>query len=74
MRDTLPFIIISTSSEADVALLLDAMVGHHPRDPISLPRTETRYLDAVKSRTKPKKVAFSKDLGVTPVDQEVAEI
>ena len=58
----------------DVALLLDAMVGHHPRDPISLPRTETRYLDAVKSRTKPKKVAFSKDLGVTPVDQEVAEI
>ena len=58
----------------DVALLLDAMVGHHPRDPISLPRTETRYLDAVKSRKKPKKVAFSKDLGVTPVDQEVAEI
>ena len=58
----------------DVALLLDAMVGHHPRDPISLPRTETHYLDAVKSRTKPKKVAFSKDLGVTPVDQEVAEI
>ena len=58
----------------DVALRLDAMVGHHPRDPISLPRTETRYLDAVKSRTKPKKVAFSKDLGVTPVDQEVAEI
>ena len=58
----------------DVALLLDAMVGHHPRDPISLPRTETRYLDAVKSRTKPKKVAFSRDLGVTPVDQEVAEI
>ena len=58
----------------DVALLLDAMVGHHPRDPISLPRTETRYLDAVKSRTKPKKVAFSKDLGVTPVDKEVAEI
>ena len=58
----------------DVALLLDAMVGHHPRDPISLPRTETRYLDAVKSRTKPKKIAFSRDLGVTPVDQEVAEI
>jgi len=58
----------------DVALLLDAMVGHHPRDPISLPRTGTSYLDAVKSRTKPKKVAFSKDLGVTPVDEEVAAI
>ena len=48
---------------SDVALLLDAMVGHHPRDPISLPRTTTSYIDAVKSRTKPKKVAFSRDLG-----------
>ena len=59
---------------SDVALLLDAMVGHHPRDPISLPRTTTSYIDAVKSRTKPKKVAFSKDLGVTPVDPAVADI
>ena len=59
---------------SDVALLLDAMVGHHPRDPISLPRTTTNYIDAVKSRTKPKKVAFSRDLGVTPVDPAVADI
>jgi amidase len=59
---------------SDVALLLDAMVGHHPRDPISLPRTTTSYIDAVKSRTKPKKVAFSRDLGVTPVDPAVADI
>ncbi|MDC1172170.1 amidase family protein [Alphaproteobacteria bacterium] len=59
---------------SDVALLLDAMVGHHPRDPISLPRTTTSYIDALKSRTKPKKVAFSRDLGVTPVDPAVADI
>jgi amidase len=58
----------------DVALLLDAMVGHHSGDPISLPRSCANYVNAVKSRIKPKKIAFSKDLGVTPVDPEVAEI
>lgn len=58
----------------DLALLLDAMVGFHPSDVISLPREAGSYVDAVASRHKPLRVAFSKDLGVTPVDSEVASI
>ncbi len=58
----------------DVALLLDAMSGHHPRDPISLPRRETGHLEAVGSLRRPLKVAYSDDLGITPVDPEVAAI
>ena len=58
----------------DTALLLDAMVGHHPADPISLPRARESYVEAVAARKRPRKVAFSRDLGVTPVDGEVADI
>lgn len=58
----------------DVALLLDAMTGAHPADPISLPREALSYVDAVAARRLPKRVAFSPDLGVTPVDPRVAGI
>ncbi len=58
----------------DVALLFDAMVGEEPGDPISLPRDGTSYLEAARSGWKPKRVAISRDLGITPVDPEVAEI
>ena len=58
----------------DVALMLDAMVGDHPGDPISLPRGCESYVESVAARKRPRKVAFSRDLGVTPVDNEVAGI
>ena len=58
----------------DVALMLDAMVGAHPNDAISLPREYPSYTDAVAGRRLPKRVAFSRDFGITPVDGEVAEI
>lgn len=58
----------------DVALLLDAMTGEHPLDPVSLPRDGTSYLQAARTPARLNKVAFSADLGVTPVDPEVAEI
>jgi len=58
----------------DCALLLDAMSGEEPADPVSLPRYETSFLDAARSGWTPKKVAVSRDLGITPVDPEVAEI
>lgn len=58
----------------DVALLLDAMSGEDPRDPISLPRDNVSYLEAARSETRPRRVAFSADLGITPVDPEVADI
>src|SRR5436305_5120706 len=58
----------------DCALLLDAMVGEDARDPLSLPRTGESYLAAARSGWRPKRVAYSADLGVTMVDNEVAEI
>ena len=58
----------------DLALLFDAMCGEEPGDPVSKPRPEKSYLDQCRSGWKPKKVAFSRDLGITPVDPEVAKI
>lgn len=58
----------------DLALLFDAMVGEEPADPLSLPSDGTSYLKAARSGWKPKRVAISRDLGITPVDPEVAEI
>ncbi len=58
----------------DLALFLDAMTGENPANPISLPRDGTSYRKAASSRALPRRVAFSPDLGITPVDPEVAEI
>jgi amidase len=58
----------------DVALLLDAMTGENPLDPVSLPRDGTIYLEAARRPARLRRVAFSADLGITPVDPEVAEI
>ena len=58
----------------DVAMLLDVMAGRHPKDPISLPRTIESYESAAEARIPPRRVAFSPDLGITPVEPEIAEI
>ncbi|WP_315834092.1 amidase [Bradyrhizobium prioriisuperbiae] len=58
----------------DVALLLDAMSGEHAADPLSLPQLSTSFLAAARSGNRPRKVAYSPDLGITPVDPEVAAI
>ena len=58
----------------DLALLFDAMVGEEPGDPLSLPSDGTSYLKAARSGWKPKRVAISRDLGLPPVDRQVAEI
>lgn len=58
----------------DLALLFDAMVGEEPADPLSLPRDGTDYLAAARSGWRPKRVAVSRDLGLPPVDPEVADI
>jgi amidase len=58
----------------DLALLLDAMSGEHPADPLSLPKLPTSFLSAARSGVKPKRIAYSRDLGITPVDPEVAAI
>jgi amidase len=58
----------------DLALLLDAMGGEHPADPLSLPLLPQSFRSALRSGTRPKRVAYSPDLGITPVDPEVAAI
>jgi len=57
----------------DVALFLDAMAVSDPRIPISLEAPSRPFLDAAKEALPPKRVAFSPDLGITPVDPVVAD-
>jgi amidase len=59
---------------ADLALLLDAMAGQHPADPLSYPAPVESYASAAARRAVPKRVAFSPDLGISPVDPEVKAI
>ena len=58
----------------DVALMLDAMVGPHPADPLSFAAPETSFLDAARSGWRPARIAYSADLGITPVDPEVRAV
>src|SRR5215468_11729471 len=58
----------------DLALLLDAMSGDYAADPLSLPAPATPFLCAARAGKKPKRVAYSPDLGITPVDPEVAAV
>ena len=58
---------------ADAALMLDAMVGEHPDDPLSLASPATPYAQAIIAPVTPKRVAFSPDLGIMPVEPVVAE-
>jgi len=55
----------------DVALMLDAMVARHPEDPLSLDLPQEPFQIAAAERRRPQRVAFSPDLGITPVDAEV---
>jgi amidase len=58
----------------DLALMLDAMSGEHSGDPLSLPLLPTSFLAAARSGKKPARIAYSADLGISPVDPEVGEI
>jgi amidase len=59
----------------DVALMLDAMSGQHPRDPLALPPPATPFQAAVERPAPPRRVAFSPDLGgAVAVDPEIAEV
>jgi amidase len=58
----------------DLALLFDAMVGEEIGDPVSLPFDGHSFLEATRSGRKPKRVAFSMDLGITHVDRQVRDV
>jgi len=55
----------------DLALMLDAMAGFDPRDPLSRPPPRRSFLERARRPGKPKKAGFSADLGFLPVDPEV---
>ncbi|MDD7972929.1 amidase [Roseinatronobacter alkalisoli] len=57
----------------DVALMLDAMAGIHPGDPLSLPAPALPFADAARPDDRPRRVAYSRDLGVSPVHKDVAD-
>jgi len=60
---------------ADTALMLDAMAGAHPADPISVAAPAEPFLHAVDNPATPKRIAYSADLGgLTPVETEVADV
>ena len=58
----------------DAAMLLDVMAGYDRRDPMSLDDPAESFEEVAISENVPPRIAFSPDLGVTPVDPEVAEI
>jgi amidase len=59
----------------DLALFLDVMAGHEPRDPLSYPAPPGLHRQAVATPRLPARVAFSVDLGgITPVDAEVERV
>jgi amidase len=61
-------------SVADLALFLDAMCGCHPGDPLSIPAPQKSFAAMLGTSDRPRRIAYSKDLGITPVDPEVARI
>jgi amidase len=58
---------------ADLALMLDAMSGEEQGDPLSLPRPAKSFVSQIDKIKKPKRIAVSRDLGITPVDPVVAD-
>lgn len=58
----------------DLALFLDALCGSDVREPLSREAPAVSFAEVAARRTKPVRVAFSADLGITPVDPEVADI
>jgi amidase len=76
--ELLPFDMLSVEGPmgrnvGDVALFLDAMVGSHPADPIALETPARSFLDSLDGPL-PSRAAFSPDLGIGPVEPEVARI
>lgn len=60
---------------ADCALMFDAEAGHHPLDPLSQVGPHPSFCNAASRPQRPKRAAFSADLGIAPVmDNEVRNV
>ncbi|MEM7209791.1 MAG: amidase family protein [Pseudomonadota bacterium] len=74
-----PFDVLSSGgamarSVADLALLFDAMSGAPGGDPLAQSSHASGYRARATQASKPARVAFSLDLGITPVEPEIANI
>jgi amidase len=58
----------------DVALMLDAQAGVDPASPLSLDPPARPFVEAAENPALPARIGFSADLGLGPVDPEVAAI
>ena len=59
----------------DVALMLDAMAGLDPRDPLTFDAPAESFAEAVERTPRLGRVAFSPDLGgITPVEPEISQV
>ena len=58
----------------DAALMLDAMAGPDARDPLALPAPAEPFLAAALSAALPPRIAWSADLGITPVEPDVRAV
>jgi amidase len=58
----------------EIGLALDGMRAFDPRDPRSLPLAAERYREAARQAERPSRLAFSMDLGVARVGQQVRAI
>jgi len=61
-------------SVEDAAIMLEAMIGPHPRDPLSLPDAELDLRAACRRPIDGLRVAYSPNMGVFPVDSRVRGI
>lgn len=59
----------------DLALMLDAMAGLEPEDPLSFDAPAISFSKAIETPWAPEKIAYSVDLGgITPVNHEISTI
>lgn len=61
-----------TKTVEDSAILLNLMARYDPRDPLSVPRGNVDYTEAMRRPLKGWRIAFTPDFGVFPVEAEVA--
>jgi amidase len=74
-----PFATLSVSGPmarnvGDLGLLLDAMAGPDNRDPRAQPAPEISFRRQAEMPKVPRRVGFSRNFGITPVDPEIADI
>ncbi len=58
----------------DTGLFLDAMAGADPREPIAQPAPDMPFRAYAERPQVPRRVAYSPDFGITPVDPQVRRI